>query len=107
MILKLYNICMFCQLRMRSTFCTCFVKITGADLLHLLLPHHDGADVLLRLHLPLAEAQAEESDSTPVNLAHVYRRNTGQPTATGTGSKSVPPIRKRSRTQCLIYFSSK
>ena len=59
------------------------VQAAGADLLHLLLPDHDGADVLLRLHLPLAEEEAEEQDRTALHSAHVCGRYARQSTATG------------------------
>ena len=77
------------------------VQAAGADLLHLLLPDHDGADVLLRLHLPLAEEEAEEQDRTALHSAHVCGRYARQSTATGMYSTE---IRQGALRQQNIHF---
>ncbi len=59
------------------------MQAAGADLMHLLLPDDDGVDVLLRVHLPLPEAAAQEPDRPPLHPASVCGRHHSQSSAAG------------------------
>ncbi len=59
------------------------MQAAGADLMHLLLPDDNGADVLLRVHLPLPEAAAQEPDCPAFHPASVCGRHYSQSSAPG------------------------